>query len=486
MKTPPYVLPIVLFLGCLFPYVQTLDHSFLYFDDTLYITQNPYVQKGLVGPSVAWAFNTFTGGHFHPLTWLSLMLQSSLGAQKAFAYVAVNALLHACTMVFLYHTMRTLTGHALKAFFIAACVGWHPLRVESVAWVSERKDVLAAFFLFWALHVYVQHATRFSLLRSMQATLLFACCLLAKPTHLFFPCLVGIVAWHQKHFFKPWIKTYALWCCMSAGAAFSAWHAQKATHALQNHTSLWDNLSNACLSLSSYIGLTLYPSRLSVFYPLKSPRPGAVIMAMVLLFLLSYGAFQKRTWWCGWLWYVCALLPYLGILQAGGQSMANRFVYVSSAGLAWMFIDMLHCVSFRARTPVLMGVLVMWGVRSYEETAFFKNTRTLFQHALDSDGDNFFAHNNLGVAYDREGLLEQAGHHFKESVRLHPTYPEALNNYGSYLARIQRLSEAVDYFKYALDIQPSHITAQNNLQEAYRVMGQPLQNPHPLQQRPLP
>lgn len=469
---------------------QTATHQFLNFDDADYLVQNPHIQQGIGAESVRWAFTTRFSGNWLPLTWLSHMADFRLYGMNAGGHLMTSLLFHVLNTLLLFFLLRSLTGSDWKSFFTAALFAVHPLHVESVAWAIERKDVLSVFFGLLSLGAYARYARRASVPQYGLALLFFACSLMSKAMLVTLPFLLFLLDyWPLERSAKPGkiilekIPFLLLSVCAGLITVF-AQHERGSIGSLDRYP-LAERFSNTAVSYAVYIKKIFWPFDLAAFYPFPlTARPwyqpvfAALLMAAVSLFALAL-ARRKKYVLTGWLWYLGTLVPVIGLVQVGNQAFADRYTYFPAVGifilLVWGVCDFF---SPSARKPAALGVpgfavLAVFSSLSFAQTAHWKNSVTLFTHALRVTKDNYFAHNNLGRALQDNGKTSEAEAHFRQALSIHPSYALANNNLGSLLAEEGKYEEAAGYFQKAIEEKPGYAEAQLNMGSVLLRLGRP-------------
>jgi Flp pilus assembly protein TadD len=494
------LLALALVLATAAAFGRCCANGFVNYDDDVYVTGNRHVQAGLSASGLAWALTTTEALNWHPLTWLSLQADSQLFGLRAWGFHLTSVLLHAANVLVLFLLLDRMTGRPWPAALAAALFGLHPLRVESVAWVAERKDVLSTFFGLLALLAYLAYARRPGLARYLTVALLFALSLLAKPMLVTLPAVlllldfwplgrlrlgrsaVPAVAAHAPGPapVPPWrvlAEKVPLLALAAASAAVTLYAQQRggAVRSLEQ-LPLPARVGNALVSYVRYLGLTFWPADLAVFYPQSGePLPGwQVAGAACMLALLTLGALaqarQRPYLLVGWLWFLGTLVPVLGLVQVGDQALADRYTYVPSIGLAvvlaWGAAEWADRAP-RVR-PVLaaaaLAVLLACCVGTWRQVGFWRDGRSLWGHALEVTADNYTARNNLGRALVEEGGdPHEAEGHLRAAIRLQPDAWRPYTNLGPALDRQGRLAEAVDCYRRSLALNPNQVLARNNL-----------------------
>jgi protein O-mannosyl-transferase len=469
------------------------DAGFVNYDDPLYVTANPNVQRGLSFGDIVWAFSTDETGNWIPLTWLSHQAVVSLGGLDPRWHHLANLLLHAANALILFLLLEQATGEpwpsALGAFLFAL----HPLHVESVAWVSERKDVLSTCFGLLAIAAYVARVARGQRGSSIVVGLLFACSLMTKAMFVTLPALLLLLDWWPLRRVSPdSVATLLREKLPLAGVAAVAALAVIATQHHQVSATPFDTLplshrlAHTALSYVRYLQQAVWPTRLAVFYPYPHVIDWAgAAGATVLLLAITAFAFAARVRapyvLVGWLWFVVSLLPVIGIVQVGMQSTADRYMYVPLIGLAITLawgLDAIVRAAPRSLVPVVALVAVIvsaCAIGTTRQARYWHDDIVLYRHALAVTSDNFLVHNNLGSALMARGESgrPEAAVHFTEALRLRAAYPEAHNNLGGVLYLEGRNAEAIAQFTEAIRLQPGFTAARNNLRMAQAAAGTP-------------
>jgi len=474
-------------------YGQVARHDFVNFDDDMYVYENPRVRAGLTWDGVAWAFTTMGESNWHPLTWLSHMLDCQLFGLKAGSHHLVNVFLHILNSVLLYLILGRMTGAPWRSAMVTALFALHPLHVESVAWVSERKDVLSTLFFLLTLWAYAQYAGRPSLPRYGLVLGCLALGLTAKPMLVTVPFVLLLLDyWPLERsgegnrgpsasrlivekvplFVLVAASSLATFVAQQRGGAVSSIHA----------IPLGSRIENALASYVAYIGKMLWPARLAVFYPYRDTVPAiqwvaaAVTLAGITVFVIWVGR-RWRYLAVGWLWYMGTLVPVIGLVQVGEQSMADRYTYVPLIGLflmgVWGMADLVERGQ-RGRTALAAtagGVLLACMVGAWVRVGHWRDEVNLFEQALKVTEGNALAHNNLGLALQKRGRTEEAIRHYREALRIDPALFNAHGNLGNALREQGKGEEGMRHYEEALRINPASAKAHNNLGIYYYLSG---------------
>jgi Flp pilus assembly protein TadD len=463
---------------------QVAGFSFITSDDGPYVTQNPTVRAGLTGFGLRWAFG-FQESNWHPLTWLSLMLDAEIGGGAPGVFHVTNLILHTANTLLLFWMLLEMTGALWRSCFAALLFAVHPQHVESVAWVVERKDVLSTFFWLLALLAYARRARRpGSPSRSLLVLLAFACGLASKPMLVTLPLtLLLLDFWPLER--KGWVRLvleklplFAL----SGIAALLTLAAQSRGGALSDLGAfpLAVRLGNAAISYVAYVVKTLWPSQLAYFYPHpgRSLSVGAALACGGLLLAASAAAWGVRRRFpyvtFGWLWYVITLVPVAGVVQVGLQARADRYTYVPLIGLfvaaAWGAAELAGRSAGAAATLRLKLVVsacaasaIALAIAAHLQTRHWRDSVTLYEHALEVTSNNAVAHANLALALLERDDLVGAIAHGREALRISPGNPEAPNHVATALSRQGNYDEAVAIYRAALALRPRDATLHSNL-----------------------
>jgi tetratricopeptide (TPR) repeat protein len=514
-------------------YWPVAKQGFINFDDPDYVSSNPRVQAGLTMESIRWAFTSSFSSNWHPLTWLSHMLDCQLYGLRPAGHHITNLLFHIANSLLLFGLLRRLTGVIWPSAFAAALFALHPLHVESVAWVSERKDVLSAFFFIltvWAYARYAevqslkskvqsrgeevqgpksnvqsqgtrntQHATRFYLL----SLFFFALGLMSKPMLVTLPFVLLLLDYWPLGRFPlssvnappstparpstllrlvgekiPFFVLAALSCVVT----FLVQQASGAMPALAK-SPLDLRLANALVAYARYLGKTFWPSKLAVFYPYSALNLDSwqVVVAAVLLLTVTVTVVlmgRRRPYLpVGWLWFLGMLVPVIGLVQVGKQSWADRYTYLPHIGLfliiAWGASALIARWKWPRLIPAVAAGLVLaaCGLATSQQLSYWRNTKTLFQHAVAVTSGNFVAYTVVGNALIEEGKLPEAIEECRKALEISPEYPEAHNTLGNILAKQEKYDEAIADYRAAVRADPNYPDAHNGLSSALLKKG---------------
>lgn len=527
---------LLLIVAAVGAYWAVQNHDFVNYDDNLYVTENHHVQAGLTWEGIIWAFTTTHASNWHPLTWVSHMLDCEIWGLYAGGHHLSNLLFHILNTLLLFVVLERMTGALWRSACVAALFALHPLNVESVAWVAERKNVLSTFFWMITMWAYVRYIERPGFSRYLSVLLLFALGLMSKPMLVTLPFILLLMDYwplgrfqmeqsgdadipqsnkfkstgYQRALVLRLIREKTPLFVLAAVSGVVTFLAQQRGGAMASLDSLPIDvrIANALVSYVSYMGKMIWPQRLAVFYSHDGMLPmwqiaGAVLFLVCVSVLVIRAALRCPYLTGGWLWYVGTLVPVIGLVQVGAQSMADRYAYVPLIGLfimiVWGVAELTARWSYRRLvlatfTGVVLSTLV---VCTLMQVSHWRNCIELFKHTLDVTGDNYVAHtcvgvalaeqgrlkkavahyyealkiapdlaithNDLALALAEQGRLEEAVTHFCQAVRIKPDYAEAHNNLGTVLHRLGRLEDAIAHYSEALRIEPDHTNARRNL-----------------------
>jgi protein O-mannosyl-transferase len=469
----------VLFLGTLLVFSRAIGNDFVNYDDPVYVTENPRVQAGLRPEGIRWALTTGAAANWHPLTWISHMVDWSVFEEDPHGHHAVSVVWHALNAILVFVLFRRLTNAFWLSAFSAALFAWHPLRVESVAWIAERKDLLSGFFGLFALWAYVVYAQQHRANWYWLSLGTFVLGLLAKPTLVTLPVIMLLLdIWPLQRFHSAPRLEKLPFFLLAAGSCAITLAAQHAGGSISTVLPLRARIANAFVAVLGYLEKFVWPNDLAVLYPHPGFWPATTIVASVLLFVLVTAAalsqFRDRPWLAiGWFWFLIMLLPVLGFVQVGLHYMADRYTYLPILGLQLALLPAFA----KSRRPVFVlaavAVLSACVVRTWSQLGVWKNSFTLFDHALSVTHNNYLAYNNRGLFFDRAGRLDEATADYRQALAIKSDYAEANNNLGQALTEHGRLRDGLAMFRAALNANPNLLEAHNNLGNALADDGKP-------------
>lgn len=494
--TPPHArwVPVFLAMAVLLAYWPVRRLGFVRFDDPTYVTENPHVLRGLTWPGVKWAFTSGYGANWHPLTWLSHMVDVQLYGLSAGGHHVSSVLLHAMSASLLFGVLFRMTGAVWRSAFVAAAFALHPIHVESVAWVAERKDVLSAFLWMATLWAYVSYVRAQDALRYTMVLLLFTLGLMAKPMVVTLPfALLLLDVWPLRRLelggdwprsARRLIREKLPMFALSAASSAVTYVVQQngGTIASSIRLPASERVANALISYLAYLGKTIWPRQLAAYYPYPQTLSGPLVLASAVVLVVASAAAiavaRRRPYvLVGWFWYIGTLIPAIGIVQVGTQSMADRYTYIPLIGIfivaAWGIPDLLGRW-IRSTVPFAVGAcvaLLACTIGTRAQVRYWQSSTTLWRHALAVTSDNYAAHTYYGNALAAEGDLPGAIAHYNRAISIRPDYPEAHNNLGPALARTGKLDDAIAQFKEAIRLRPNYADAHSNLGVALASQG---------------
>jgi tetratricopeptide (TPR) repeat protein len=485
--SPRFLVGSFLVLSVVALYWPVRTFEFVDLDDDVYVTANPHVKAGLTAAGVRWAFLSTDAALWHPLTWISHMVDCELFGLAGGGHHLTSLALHAANTLLVFVLFLGMTNALWRSAIVASLFGLHPLRVESVAWVAERKDVLSGLFFLLLLRAYVHHVRRPTPRRFATVAALLAAGLLAKPMLVTAPFVLLLVDyWPLSRFetvrLRALLAEKAPLLGIAAGVALLTVVAGHDTLASISDLPVPSRAANALVACAGYLGKTFSPTALAVFYPMPESRPAGTIIGAGLLFaaLTAFAVGLGRRFPylpVGWLWFVGMLLPVSGILQSGQQAMADRFTYLPSIGVLVALVWGLAEICRRWPIPPLFitsGAVAARGIlaaSTHAQLMYWRDSTALFNHALAVTSPNSLAHNNLGRRLLLQGQIDNAVAHFRAALEIRPNYPEALNNLGDALLRQGHVDEAASEFAAALSIRPGDPLATYNLGTVLALQG---------------
>lgn len=457
-------------LASLLTYWQIIHFDFVAFDDPLYVTENSKAQDGLTYKGIAWAFTTFHASNWHPITWLSHMLDCEIYGLIPMGHHWTNLQLHIANTLLLFFILQQMTGALWRSAFVAALFALHPLHVESVAWVAERKDVLSTFFGMLTILPYIRYVIKRNIFIYFLVLILLSLGLMAKPMLVTLPFVlllldfwplgrlanISRLIWGKIPLFVPVVISSVLTFMAQQSIALKSLET----------FSLKTRATNTFISYISYAAKTIWPQKLAVFYP----HPGNTLPlwhayeAAFLIACVSFFALRKTKQYpyiaFGLFWFLVTLTPVIGMVQVGDQAMADRYTYIPLTGLfiivAWGVPDLLKKLRHRKPVLVISAVIVLSAmlISTYFQTAHWKNSIELFKQAIRVTDDNWVAHNNLGTAFFAADKHQEAIFHYKSALKIKPDMPATLKNLAAALFDSKNTDDAILYYKKALKINP--------------------------------
>jgi protein O-mannosyl-transferase len=534
-----------LILSALLVFWQVRNFEFTNYDDNGYITENPHFSHGLNSNDIIWAFTTPNIGNWLPLTWISFMLDSQLFGLDASRMHLVNLLLHIANTLLLFAVLKKMTDSLWPSAFVAAAFALHPMHVESVAWIIERKDVLSTFFFMLTVAAYVSYVRGGGLFRYLLTILLFVFGLLAKSMLVMLPFVLLLLDyWPLDRFASPQtIKTHGgksgklapiadrrrilyriiaekipflVLAAVSSAITFLACRSSGSVTGI-DALPLAYRIANTFLSYARYIGKMFWPQNLAVFYPLDivSIPLWQIVLCVLLLLVISIFAVRfgrkQRYLPVGWFWFIGTLIPVIGLVQSGAQSHADRYTYISYIGLfiviAWGLPEFLSKWRYRKIALGIAAAIVLTalGVCAYRQAGYWKNSSTLFTHALEATQNNPIAHgclgndlrdhgksalaieqykkalqitpydwiilHNLGCLMGIKGDSEGAAEYFRQAIQIKPDFADSYSSLGFIMRKKNSVKQAIEYFRMAIKLKPDFADAYSNLGLAMQAQG---------------
>jgi tetratricopeptide (TPR) repeat protein len=503
-------------------YGRILGNDFVNFDDNVYITENSHVRSGLNVETIKWAFTAVVSSNWHPLTLISHALDWSLFKDHVVGHHLVNLLLHIFNVILLFLFLNKITKNRWPAAFAALLFALHPLRVESVAWAAERKDVLSMFFGLWTLYAYAFYVAKPQVSKYILCLILFALGLMSKPMLVTLPFVLLLLDFWPLERWKKGLTPEAKKPVQNGAVPLKKKRKQlKATSLVEKNVAtsiggsatiiylftekvpfiffalmssiitIWaqnkggavaslervpfsERLINAIVSYISYLGKTFWPVDLAVFYPYEHAFTaggllGAVLILLVISIFAIYLVKKAPFFLTGWLWYLGTLVPVIGLVQVGRQSMADRYMYLPSIGIGiiivWGLAYLLPQEKIRKFifVPVAAIVLMILSFLTWQQCGYWKNSITLFEHTLQVTKNNYLAHTNLGIALAADGKIDQAMAHYDAALKIKPNDDNAHYNLGNIYMRQGNNEEAIKHFQAAVRLNPTYFPAHNNL-----------------------
>ncbi|RLC28420.1 MAG: hypothetical protein DRH32_09110, partial [Deltaproteobacteria bacterium] len=480
---------------------QLPSFDFINLDDNIYVTDNTHVRSGLTIENIRWSFETTYANFWHPLTWLSHMLDCRLFGLNPGMHHFSALLLHILNTLLLFTVFNRMTGKQMQSAVVAVLFAVHPLHVESVAWISERKDVLSTLFWLLTMYAYACYVEVPKTGRYIAVLLLYIMGLMAKPMLVTLPFVLLLMDFWPLNRFRPFPAdeknsqsspgtsvqrlifekvpffviafVFSIICVIAQG---------KAVQTLDS-LPLSLRLLNVFISYSQYLSKTIWPSHLSVFYPYPESYPvwqvsGAVLLLVSVSVIMICTARKYPYLAVGWLWFIGTLVPVSGLVQVGSHAMADRYTYVPLIGLfiivAWggrdLFIKKYH-LNKKLSVGLFCTLLAALMVCSFLQVSHWRNSISLFSHAIEVTDNNWLAYNNLGTALSRIGKIKEAMKNYSIVLRIKPDHFITYNNLGLLLAKKNRVQEAVNHFNKAVRLKPDYAEAYNNLGVAMAKQG---------------
>jgi protein O-mannosyl-transferase len=456
---------------------QTLWHDFINYDDPHYVYENTKITGGLSISGIAWAFSHIHSLNWHPLTTISHMLDCQLYGLKAGWHHFTNVLLHTLAAMLLFLALQQMTGAVWRSAFVAAVFAIHPLRVESVAWIAERKDVLSGVFFMLTLLAYVNYVRLPRIRGYLVVVFLFACGLMSKPMLVTLPFVLLLLDYWpldriKGQLWKRVAEKIPL-IALSAVSSVITFLVQKSAVGQTEELPIFERINNAVVSYVLYIWQMLWPVNLAVFYPHPENRlpPWEIVCCLLVVMCITVAAIALRTHrpylLTGWLWYLGMLVPVIGLVQVGWQGRADRYMYLPQIGLyiaaTWGVANLTALHRHRRATLSTVAVLVIAALSScaWVQTSYWRNSEILFRHALAVTTNNDVAENNLGIVFLGQGKLDEAISLLQSAVDLRPDNSPAHENLAKALLQKGEVDNALVHYRKLLELQPDNIEVHN-------------------------
>ncbi len=492
LKLSDFWVCLFLIITTLIVYRQLHRYDFVNFDDTKYVTQNVHVQEGITLDGIIWAFTTIHAGNWHPLTWISHMADCRLFGLNPGMHHLTSLFFHIINTLLLFIVFRKMTGRLWESAFVAALFALHPLHVESVAWVSERKDVLSTFFALLTILNYMRYVRQPNVYRYLAVTLFFIFGLMSKPMLVTLPFVLLLLDYWPLNRLQiqpsadsstrqtatvfylirekmPLFILVMLSCCVT-------FYAQKHGGAVKSldFIPIDARIANTLVAYAAYIGKMIYPFNLAFLYPYPEMIPGwKVAGSGLLLGIISFSAIKTRKqrpyFITGWLWYLGTLVPVIGLVQVGLQSMADRYTYIPLIGLFVIIAWGVPALAAKwrygkiwtgASAVIVLSVLMALTVK---QAGYWKDSITLFEHAVKITSNNYIAHYNLANVLAKKGRVDGAIPHYLQALKIQPEFADAHNNLANALNMKGKVDDAIYHFSEALRIKPDYEGAHYNL-----------------------
>ncbi len=470
---------------CLLVYFRVFTFDFVLIDDDVYVSENPFIAGGLSFANTLWAWTSVHSSNWHPLTWMSHALDISLFGLNAGGHHAVNLALHIANSALVFLVVRNLTGAIWKSAIVAAIFALHPVHVESVAWISERKDVLSTVFWLTSTLLYIGYVKKPERTNYFWASVvLFGLGLASKPMLVTMPfTLLLLDYWALERFEKwnvssllPLIKEKLPYFVLSILSVLVTIFAQGTGGAIQGiqRFDMADRLANAVTAYVTYAAMLFYPVNLGAWYPFERDLPVAGVITAVLVLAAVTGLciWQIRSHkylFVGWFWFVGTLVPVIGIVQVGRQSMADRYTYIPYIGLTiavvWLIADLVAKLKIDQRITAAFAAIIIavFGVLSFRQVSYWQNSETLFQHTLSVTNNNYFIEHNYCFYLQKNNRLGEAENYCKAAIEHDPELAGAHNTLGTIKLKQKKFAEAKSGFEQAIQLKPAYPQAYANL-----------------------
>lgn len=485
----PFVINLLLMAMILVIYWQVRDFSFIHYDDPEYVFENIRVQQGLTINNIRWALTTTHFSNWHPLTWMSHMLDAQLYGNNPGQQHFVNVLLHILNTLLLFNLFRKMTGNTLPSALVAGLFAVHPLHIQSVAWISERKDLLCGLFFFLTLSNYCNYSKTGARTSYGLALLCYILGLMSKPMIVTLPFLLLLLDYWPLGRFTGKKSSIALilektpfllLAGLSCGVTLYAQQAGGSVASIAQISPV-ARIQNALISYLLYLWKILIPRDLAILYPHPGTHPTwLILLASVVL----VAATASVLWWAnrkpylpvGWFWFLGMFVPVIGLIQVGVQAMADRYTYLPMIGIYCCFAFLLHDIlqtqkKTRFYSLITVVILCIFSLRTWQELQYWQNGRTLFARAIAVTKNNFVAHNNLGYELVQAFDFDEAKKEFECSLEINSNFQVAHLNLGRSFIEEGNIAEGIAHYEAALKIDPNYTEAHNNLGNVFLRSG---------------
>ncbi len=467
-------------------YGQVIQYDFVNLDDYAYILENKYVQSGATPDGFRWALTTKYFGLWNPLVWLSLMFDYQIYGLNPTGYHVTNLLLHILSTLLLFWFVNRMTKETWKSAFVSAVFALHPLHVESVAWISERKDVLSAFFWMLTLCFYVYYTEKPVIKRYLLVLFSFILALMSKPMVITLPVMMILLDYWPLSRFPSQKSNLFLWqlkeklpfFVLSVVTALINLYPSDSPFVGKN-IPLSIRLANAPVSIMTYLEKTFWPHDMAVFYPFPNHIPlWQVLGATMLIIMISIAVISiaKRLpyLFVGWFWYIITLIPVIKLVPVGNDAMADRYHYLPSIGLAvmlaWGIPYLIKNKKFLFTASI--AAIILLTVIARQQCGYWKDSLHLFIHALQVTEENYVAHANLATALAEKGNFNKAIYHYNKAIRMDPSAPINYGHRGKAFAELDKHDLAIADFNKAIALAPYYVDAYYNRGTSYAKTGQ--------------
>lgn len=488
---------LILIMISFLPYINLLNADFVNWDDEIYVTKNSKVIKGLTFDNIKWAFSTIFFGFYYPLTWISHMLDVSIFGLNAKGHHFTSILIHIFNSILLYFFLSQIEIEKFKSFIISCIFAVHPLNVESVGWISERKNLLAAFFFFLGLNLYLKYLKTPTTKTFVALFVIYLCGLMSKSVVVTFPVALYLIdLWplkrtilsfnYIKENFSRLVKEKIIFFIPIPLFFYLTLLAQKEVNALSTFElyPLDQRIAGAILAYTRYIYQFLFPFKLTAFYPHLRNNYSTLVLLFSIFFLLLAFIFsvkifrEKPFYFLGFSWFLINLLPVIGLIQVGEQGSADRYMYIPMVGLLWIFVfglsDLLETIkNFKIKYAYLIfsSIIIIFSIKTHYQCKVWINSDTLFQNMVSNSPNPVQGYINIGLEYKKKKEYLKAVEYYKKAIECDPLKASAYNNLGSAYYEMKDIEEAHKAFIKAVELNPNHSVMVYNLALSEELLG---------------